>query len=114
MAAFATNPRLPSREFNDPVAIYLNKLCCPLISNLNRARELKLTSLANSPVPYEQQVYLMDIWMANHTDEAGFLAEQQCMCGSSLFEVWAGCSDCLFAHAWTLYTPKKKVSQSPR
>jgi hypothetical protein len=52
--------------------------------------------------------------MANGTDEAGFLAKQQCMCGSSLIEVRAGCSDCLFAHGWTLYTPKKKVSQSPR
>jgi hypothetical protein len=101
---------------NTSVANYLQQICMPLVTNLTRATELHLNgttminSLALSPFPCEQQLYLGSICQANATDEVDFLAEQECLCGGSFFEVSAGCNACLFSHGYTLETPEEASS----
>lgn len=101
---------------NTSVANYLSLICMPLMSNSTRATELHLnattviTSLALSPFPCEQQLYLASICQENATDEIDFLAEQECLCGGSFFEVSAGCNACLFSHGYTGETTEEASS----
>ncbi|KUJ13416.1 uncharacterized protein LY89DRAFT_687534 [Mollisia scopiformis] len=104
---------LHNREINDPVGIYLDSMCYPLYTNQSRTIALKLSinemipSLAFSPFPCEQALYLRAICIANGTTVDDFLAEQECLCHGSFFEVTAGCDDCLFAHGYQLITPQE-------
>lgn len=94
------------RAINDPVNRYLNEMCRPLWSNTTRNTQLHLTinqeipSLAFSPFPCEQTMYLEEICTANGTTEVDFLAEQECLCGSDFFKLTNACSDCWYAHGY--------------
>jgi hypothetical protein len=107
---------LNKRVVNDPVNAYLSRMCLPLYSNITRVIELQLTplervsSLAFSPFPCEQEMYLQQVCTANGTTEADFLAEQQCLCGSDFFEVTHGCSACYFNHGYVDTVSPEQVS----
>jgi hypothetical protein len=106
----------PVRILNDPVTRYLSRMCYPLQSNATRQNILHLTpsevipSLANSPFPCEQILYIQAICTANGTTELDFLAEQECLCNGAFWEAAAGCNDCVFAHGWQGETPAEASS----
>lgn len=105
------------RGYNDPAEAYLTSMCYPLYSNSTRRAELKLSfdemipSLAFSPFPCEQSIYLQQICTANGTTVNDFLAEQECLCQGSFFTVVAGCNDCQLAHGYKAYTPEEASSK---
>jgi hypothetical protein len=73
-----------SRRANyDPALEYLGRMCSPLSTNSTRTIELNISgleltpSLANSPFPCEQALYLVNACTANGTTEIDFLAEQE-------------------------------------
>lgn len=107
---------LSRREVNDPAGEYLTRMCLPLLSNTTRSNELHLSidgliaSLAYSPFPCEQQLYIETICEANGTTEIDFLAEQECLCGGAFWEAWLACSDCYFAHGEQRGTPAEAAS----
>ncbi|CZR52672.1 uncharacterized protein PAC_02549 [Phialocephala subalpina] len=103
------------RALNDPVQQYLTRMCYPLFSNATRQASLQLTaltsvsSLANSPFPCEQSLYLRQVCTANGTTANDFLAEQQCLCNGSYFTAHAGCDDCYLAHGYQDYTAEEST-----
>jgi hypothetical protein len=107
---------LSRREVNDPAGEYLTRMCMPLFSNTTRSNELHLSidgliaSLAYSPFPCEQQLYIETICEANGTTEIDFLAEQECLCGGAFWEAWLACGDCYFAHGEQQGTPAEAAS----
>ena len=104
------------RELNDPGWQYLGRLCLPLFHNQTRIDELNLSlaelipSLAYSPFPCEQQLYIQTVCTANGTTEIDFLAEQECLCNGSYFEAALACDDCYDVHGYTDYTPAEQSS----
>jgi hypothetical protein len=104
------------RGINDPAAEYLQDMCLPLFSNVSRTVELHLTgddmvaSLANSPFPCEQELYIGTICTANGTTEIDFLAEQECLCNGAFWDVSIGCDDCFLAHGYLGFTPSEALS----
>lgn len=105
---------LSRRALNDPVAKYLQLICLPLLSDDVRTDQLNLTtsddivySLANSPFPCEQQLYLEYACRANGTTAIDFLAEQECLCDGSYFTVAKGCDACYLAHGYQDETPEQ-------
>lgn len=117
IAAFAfghmsvSTASLIPRAIADPVAIYLDKMCYPVHFNFSGVLELGITinhqpsSLYDSPFPCERALYILDLCTANGTAEVDFLAEQQCLCGSSYWELSEGCSACYNAHGYTPVPP---------
>jgi hypothetical protein len=79
------------RELDDPVQEYIQRMCYPTLGD-------PLRSLANSPFPCEQQLYIEEICIANGTQEVDFLAEQECFCNGSFWEVVLGCDNCYRVH----------------
>jgi hypothetical protein len=81
-------------------------MCYPLYSNSTRTIELglsiesEISSLANSPFPCEQEMYMGIACRANGTTELDFLAEQECLCGGAFWEAMEGCNDYYFAHGY--------------
>lgn len=55
-------------------------------------------SMANSPLPCDQRLYLENTCLANGTTPNDFLAEQQCLCGGNYYEALSGCYACQVAH----------------
>lgn len=106
------------RVINDPVGKYLNRMCSPNYSNITRISELNLTlgtmtsSLALSPFPCEQELYIGTVCIANGTTEIDFLAEQECLCNGGFFEAITGCDACFRAHGYFLEgsTPEKEAA----
>jgi hypothetical protein len=96
--------------------LYLERMCSPLLSNGTRIRELHLSingmisSLANSPYPCEQELYLGQICTANGTTQADFLAEQECMCNGSFFQAQEACHACYYAHGYQRIPPEEAAS----
>ncbi|KAJ5740585.1 hypothetical protein N7493_000457 [Penicillium malachiteum] len=84
--------------------MYLSDMCWPLFSNITRIVDLHLTekdlipTLANSPFPCEQALYIASVCLANGTTEIDYLAEQQCICGGGFWEASRGCDDCYTVH----------------
>ena len=111
-----TSAILSRRAINDPVAKYLQDMCYPLFSNTTRQTQLHISpsnlaaSLANSPFPCEQELYIQSICVANGTTEVDFLAEQECLCNGAFFEVSAGCDACYLTHGYQNYTPSEASS----
>ena len=107
---------LARRVLNDPVEMYLDRMCIPLYINTTRTRDLNLSiaempaSLANSPFPCEQEIYLEAVCLANGTTEDDFLAEQECLCNGGFFEAIAGCDACLDAHGSQEFSPQLQSS----
>lgn len=97
---------------------YVAKMCFPLMLDETRARTLGLTldtlipSLANSPFPCEQVLYIGNTCFSNGTTAIDFLAEQQCLCGGSWFDADVGCNYCAIAHGLQGYTPAQIVSSA--
>jgi hypothetical protein len=91
-------------------------MCLPLDSNGTRTRELHLSingmiaSLANSPFPCEQYLYLSQICTANGTTQADFLAEQECMCNGNFFQAQESCHACYYAHGYQRISPEEDAS----
>ena len=110
------SPFLMKRLINDPVGLYLNRMCYPLYSNRTRLIDLNITiseigsSLAKSPFPCEQQMYIETVCAANGTTEIDFLAEQECLCNGAFFDVIAGCDACFIAHGYQASTPQAESS----
>lgn len=100
-----------------PNALYLSEICYPLLSNSSRDVELHLTlnnkisSLANSPFPCEQADYIREVCTANGTTPIDFLAEQECLCTSSYWEILKGCDDCFIAHGDLDFTSDDSASK---
>ncbi|KAH6681762.1 hypothetical protein B0J14DRAFT_577113 [Halenospora varia] len=105
------------RAVKDPVATYLTRVCYPLFSNDTRDTALRLRikdiipSLANSPFPCEQQLYIEDVCTANGTTEVDFLAEQQCLCTGGYWTAREACNSCFFAHGYQNETQEAAASQ---
>ena len=101
-----TSSTILPRVLNDPADLYLTRMCLPLFSNDTRSVDLGLTidqqvsSLAFSPFPCEQELYLQATCTANGTQEIDFLAEQECLCGGNFFEVALACNACYLAHGY--------------
>lgn len=111
---------LSIRELNDPVAEYLFDICYPLYSNTTRRIELQLTgneiyaSLANSPLPCEQGIYIQAVCTATGTTELDLLAEQECLCEGAYWEALQGCANCYHAHGYQGSTPSEASSSIAR
>ncbi|KFY54086.1 hypothetical protein V497_07968 [Pseudogymnoascus sp. VKM F-4516 (FW-969)] len=76
----------PYREY--PNLVYLDSMCLSLAAS----------SMANSPLPCDQRVYLENTCFANGTTPNDFIAEQQCLCGGNYYEAVSGCYACQIAH----------------
>lgn len=113
-----TSALLSIREINDPASVYLTSVCYPLYSNSTRRIQLKLSvsdiipSLAFSPFPCEQSLYLQQICIANGTTVNDFLAEQECLCQGSYFAMSSACNDCEMAHGYQVYTPAEASARA--
>jgi hypothetical protein len=98
--------KLFSRAVNDPAAEYIERVCQPFyfyaIHNLGSKT---LPNPANSPYPCDQSQYIESICTANGTSEINFLAEQQCLCNGSFWEVKEACDACYFAHGYQQISP---------
>lgn len=110
--------------WSGPDAAYVADMCMPNLFDESRARglgiELYVTSveaayleaaklaisLGGSPFPCEQSIYIEYACHANATKPVDYLAEQQCYCGSTIWEADQACNDCLLAHG--LKGPSKK------
>lgn len=68
---------------------------------------MEISSLANSPYPCKQWLYLESTCKANGTSEVDFLAEQQCLCDGSFWEIENACDACYFAHGYQQVTPEE-------
>ncbi|TGO37230.1 hypothetical protein BHYA_0102g00160 [Botrytis hyacinthi] len=84
---------------------YLYQMCYPNLANVSllvgfNAAEKRLQILANSPFPCERSNYIIYACLANGTSAIDFLAEQECICPSSLWELEAACTDCYLAHGY--------------
>ena len=84
---------------NYPNRIYLDAMCLPTNANLGGVSlDEMVASIASSPFPCEQRIYLERTCFANGTTANDFLAEQQCLCGGNYFEALSACYDCQIAH----------------
>ncbi|RHZ48470.1 uncharacterized protein CDV56_100009, partial [Aspergillus thermomutatus] len=107
---------LSLRTVKDPAREYLTSVCYPNYSNNTRFIALRLalnnitSSLANSPFPCEQALYIENACSANGTTEIDFLAEQECLCNGAYFDVLAGCDACYYEHGYTALPPAEASS----
>lgn len=112
LAAGANTVTASSYTENYPNRIYLDAMCIPTKAKLGSVSLAEIVaSMASSPFPCEQRIYLEQTCFANGTTANDFLAEQQCLCGSNYFEALAGCYDCQIAHG-LIVTPSKLASFS--
>ncbi|KFY85828.1 hypothetical protein V500_08096 [Pseudogymnoascus sp. VKM F-4518 (FW-2643)] len=87
------------RDTSDRNQAYLNRMCYPLIQNLDYlSSESLVAATENSPFPCEQEWFLSLTCMSNGTTPNDFLAEQQCLCGGNYFETNIACYNCQIAH----------------
>ncbi|TVY78504.1 hypothetical protein LSUE1_G005939 [Lachnellula suecica] len=108
-----TSARLASRAVNDPADEHLLKMCRPIYWQHFQAGSSPnglIPSLRNSPFPCDQQLFIENGCIANGTTEIDFLAEQECLCNGSFFEVSAACDACYFVHGYQQVTPEEASS----
>jgi hypothetical protein len=90
------------RALDDPSKDYLQEMCLPhytsFIDNPGLGFLDLIPSLHDSPLPCEQENYIIYTCIANDTTEIDFLAEQQCICGSNFLEAYEGCNACYRTH----------------
>ncbi|TGO19992.1 hypothetical protein BPAE_0323g00060 [Botrytis paeoniae] len=91
---------------------YLYQMCYPNLANItilvgSNAAEKRLQIMANSPFPCERSNYIIYACLANGTSPIDFLAEQECICPSSLWELEAACTDCYLAHGYQNITRER-------
>lgn len=98
----------------DPAQQYLSHMCYPLFYNDTRKAEYgskpNIPSLAYSPFPCEQVLYLGTICHANCSTEVDWLAEQQCLCGGNFSDAVLACDDCYGVHGMPNDTHSSAVS----
>ncbi|OBT46757.1 hypothetical protein VE00_02601 [Pseudogymnoascus sp. WSF 3629] len=112
LAAGANTVTAGSYTENYPNRIYLDAMCLPTKAKLGSVSLAEIVaSMASSPFPCEQRIYLERTCFANGTTTNDFLAEQQCLCGSNYFEALAACYDCQIAHGLVV-TPSSLASFS--
>ncbi|TEY51215.1 hypothetical protein BOTCAL_0269g00030 [Botryotinia calthae] len=107
-AAFESTLSLALRQLEvtpHPNQSYLYQMCLPNLSNISlfigsSYAEKRLEITANSPFPCERTNYIIYACLANGTSPIDFLAEQECICPSSLWELEAACTDCYLAHGY--------------
>ncbi|KAK6595644.1 hypothetical protein H4I96_09963 [Botrytis cinerea] len=105
-AAFESTLPLALRQVEEtphPNQNYLYEMCFPNLSNVSLVRSSagkRLEIMANSPFPCERSNYIIYACLANGTSPIDFLAEQECICPSSLWELEAACTDCYLAHGY--------------
>lgn len=92
-----------------PNANYLAQMCSPIEYNftLYRTPDERTAALANSPFPCDRAEYLVEACLANGTSPIDFLAEQECICPSSYWEVLGACRDCYLAHGDLNFTQEE-------
>ncbi|PVH78014.1 hypothetical protein DL98DRAFT_517008 [Cadophora sp. DSE1049] len=93
------------RELDEESALYLQEMCLPnvaeYINNVDSSYDNLIPSLHDSPLPCEQEAYIINTCIANDTTAIDYLAEQQCICGSNFRETFEGCNACYLAHGFT-------------
>lgn len=107
-AAFENTLPLTLRQIRPtphPNQNYLYQMCYPNLANVSLlvgsdAAEKRLQIMANSPFPCERSNYIIYACLANGTSAIDFLAEQECICPSSLWELETACTDCYLAHGY--------------
>ncbi|KAH7408919.1 hypothetical protein BKA64DRAFT_663823 [Cadophora sp. MPI-SDFR-AT-0126] len=102
--ALTHTPGLYRRELDEESALYIQEMCLPnvveYINNVDASTDDLIPSLYNSPLPCEQQAYILNTCIANDTTAIDYLAEQQCICGSNFRETFEGCQACYRAHGY--------------
>ncbi|KAF7889009.1 hypothetical protein EAF00_009309 [Botryotinia globosa] len=88
-----------------PNGNYLYRMCYPNLANVSllvgsNAADKRLQIMANSPFPCERSNYIIFACLANGTSALDFLAEQECICPSSLWELETACTECYLAHGY--------------
>ncbi|TGO66160.1 hypothetical protein BELL_0976g00040 [Botrytis elliptica] len=107
-AAFENSLPLALRQIRPtphPNENYLYQMCYPNLANISllvgsNGAEKRLQIMANSPFPCERSNYIIYACLANGTSPIDFLAEQECICPSSLWELETACTDCYLAHGY--------------
>lgn len=66
---------------------------------MNRSTILAISS--KTPYPCEQVNYIEEARQANGTEPVDFLAEQQCLCHSNIWNAFRDCNDCYRVHGST-------------
>ncbi|KAH7305139.1 hypothetical protein BKA65DRAFT_520951 [Rhexocercosporidium sp. MPI-PUGE-AT-0058] len=93
------------RALDDPSLAYLASMCVPnyfeAYNNMDISFDDFIPSLHDSPLPCEQETYIMYTCLANDTTEIDFLAEQQCVCGSNFRSAYEGCNECYQVHGYS-------------
>jgi hypothetical protein len=83
---------------------YLDSMCTPNFPPIDIDPDL-LSSSLDLPFPCEVREAILADCLANGTSEIDRLAEQECLCGGALWDVWKGCDDCYFVHGVAIFDP---------
>ncbi|KAF7935200.1 uncharacterized protein EAE97_008107 [Botrytis byssoidea] len=102
-----------------PNGNFLYQMCYPNLANVSlligsNAAEKRLKIMANSPFPCERSNYIIYACLANGTSALDFLAEQECLCPSSLWELETACTDCYLAHGYQNITREESDASISR
>lgn len=103
------------RALDDPSIDYLANMCYPnymkIIYDVEYTDAELTAALAVSPLPCEQQQYVLYGCIANASTSIDFLAEQQCVCGSNFLDAHKGCVACYTAHGYREVTEEEDAAK---